>query len=214
MQRCWKKSCAGPLDVQLVVVEREIDGHGAAYRGRPSAAGGDDHALHLRRAAGVVAERAPVDAVDLARPAAPTPRLDLPERAEDLHAPLSELGLELLGDRLVQVTPYRARALVPEQLLDLHADGEIGELHAHDGIVGEGPSVARGRPAVLHELVEHPRVAGGRRLVLLLGPGVVGSSKVGIGFPPMPEPDLLPALVEVTEHALVGTRKSSRNTRF
>src|SRR6478609_2042338 len=118
----------------------------------PEAAGGDDHPLHLRRTAGVVAERAPVDAVDLARERRPLARLHLSERAEDLHAHLPELGLELLGDRLVQVGAVRAAALVAEQLLDLHADREISELHADDGVVGERHAVARRGPAVLHQL--------------------------------------------------------------
>ena len=126
------------------------------------------------------------------------------ERAEDLHAHLPELGLELLGDRLVQVGAVGAAALVPEQLLDLDADREIGELHADDGVVGERHAVARGGPAVLHQLVEHPRVAGQRRLVLLLGTGVVGSSKRRDRVAAHPEPHLLPTLVEVAEHPVGG----------
>ena len=54
-------------------------------------------------------------------------------------------------------------------------------------------------PAVLHELVEHPRPAGGSRLVLLLGPRVVVGERRD-GVPAEPEPDLLPPLVELAEH--------------
>ncbi len=68
----------GSLDEELVVVEGEIDRHGALLPRQPEGAGGDDHPLHLRRAAGVVAERSPVDAVDLARERGPLTRLDLP----------------------------------------------------------------------------------------------------------------------------------------
>src|ERR1700745_3644406 len=86
----------------------------------------DDHPLDLRRAPGMVAERSAVDAVDLAGERRPLTRLDLPARSKELHSALREFRLELLGDRRVQVPAVSARALVLQQPLDLHADGQVG----------------------------------------------------------------------------------------
>src|SRR5690242_21849311 len=82
----------------------------------------DDHALDLRRAAGVVGERLAVGALYLARERCPFAVLHLAERADDVHASLRELGHELLDDRLVHVLAVRAPSFVREQLPDLHAD--------------------------------------------------------------------------------------------
>src|SRR4051794_3607284 len=107
----------------------------------------------------MVAERTAVEPVDLTRQRRPFATLDLTQRAEDLHARLRELGLELLEDRRVQVESVVALTLVPEHLLDLDADGEVGELRTDDRVVGEGRPPPRRGLAVPDQLVEHPGVA-------------------------------------------------------
>src|SRR5438874_1865597 len=84
----------------------------------------DDHPLHLRRTSRVVAERSPVDPIDLTRQWCPSARLHLCERPQDLHARLRELGLELLQDRLVEVPAIPAVVFVAQHLVDLDTDGE------------------------------------------------------------------------------------------
>ena len=119
-------------------------------------------------------------------PAAPTRPSGSAERPEDLHARLPELGLELLGDRLVQVHAVGAPPSYRSSFSTSTPIARSASCMRTTGSSISGRPSPGGRLAVLHELVEHPRVAGGSAARTPPPDRGRRSSKVGIGLPPSP----------------------------